>query len=1338
MPYHSCHWTRFHALTLLLMLITATLLSSISTPEDSFTDFTVDGDTTLLGDFFVLDGQNKMIYGIDLDKALGTPNSSDAIMSRLDLLDDNGDQISANPLGLAVGNRKVYVSFDDRSLYVYPFPKMYKAPNDPDPVFAPVKYQLPRVATRMDISDRRNLDTDVINSYNVLHIDDDYLAYISDEPEVIDVNETLTWRIHFLDPGTLEDKGSVPVNDPPKPDFVNWEDGEELRNGYQLTGVSAFPLPEGSNEPGADWGDFSFFNGWNKMGYGVLSLGPDSLTIVDPTGNPQMNFTAPETTEAETVMETSLDLIGPQSHLPQDYALATRIIVGMGDPNTMNNGPVGSLNHVIRNGREIEVKQGERIFKSTWFPRTDLTMYDYSTYPQRTNFFWWGTSLDYDVPMESMKVHDGRVSFEVISFRDDFLENTTVFYPEITYYDIAPGDPSPFGDNPKLPYSIHTLGDVDPFALTPAQAVSLTPAVRTTASYDPRLWLDDGQRPEPGPIGVLMGFEPSGSYKLVPEDDPVAGEFEGTVVNLKEVVNTELAKGGLPSRYYFELLNWIGQVYLGTDATTGARYSGNYCLDPIPATSSFTLPSEISKPQDIAVISYAPPTISGKVTTQDRNNRNVPLQNVELRITTNNGAATYTTFTDSDGEYSFAPRGLSTRDFKVEVILRDRDGYLTLRSKAGYNDNIVSLRTKRFAFTEATDIQGFSRYKDAELNIQFSSTYAHLDPTTSAAQKAVLRDSAIYYHNTHTALDYALNTLGLIPDHKLPVDLHIHSNTAGVYYSTATSSINVEAAGGNSGAAVWESPDNREYHEFGHHVQTDSSMGGSNNLPAYLPGDVNHGGVMNSDSKDSVVEGFAEFFSILVKGDSRYQWSNAALTDLEGNFHETTVAPGKIGPDEEFNVATLLWDLVDDDTEAGDLMKLGISDVWSILDSKDITTVHSIYTAFNNSYGWKDTNATDGHSDLDLLFITHRFYSDTNKNGQWDAGEKIGYADYYEPKTAEGKAARNDRPHVNGTTLSFTLLDPDGNPLPDGQFTISVTFNDTMYDYSYITGPLPGNGTIDLYVPQDCLGMEIDPLTPGFTGSPLVIDPQDFWDHVSTAQADESDIYLNETFQLAANAIPSPASLTAFTDDPALIFLSWDTAPGYDTVVVVRGTAGQPISPWDGEVVFEGSGTSYADMDALPGLEYHYSLFTKDGDEYSQGISISVEVPIDLTESTDDQDPDDDDDDDDPDPDDDDDPDPDPDTTNGTGEEDDDDDDDDDGFPVLAAGGIAILLVLILVGALLYMNVITLPGMVKEGKAGQKDKEGSPPPPSPPPPPPDNTTGIAGSGDDPTTEDPPR
>ncbi len=108
-------------------------------------------------------------------------------------------------------------------------------------------------------------------------------------------------------------------------------------------------------------------------------------------------------------------------------------------------------------------------------------------------------------------------------------------------------------------------------------------------------------------------------------------------------------------------------------------------------------------------------------------------------------------------------------------------------------------------------------------------------------------------------------------------------------------------------------PDNREYHEYGHFFLS-LQTGDEFELPA---GDTNHGGYYeNSSTRDSFVEGFAEFYSMMVArhidGDDNSEiYTIGADYDLETDRLPWEAA----GWWEEFTVAGLLLDLVDDDPD---------------------------------------------------------------------------------------------------------------------------------------------------------------------------------------------------------------------------------------------------------------------------------------------------------------------------------------------------------------------------------------------------------------------------------------
>ena len=136
-------------------------------------------------------------------------------------------------------------------------------------------------------------------------------------------------------------------------------------------------------------------------------------------------------------------------------------------------------------------------------------------------------------------------------------------------------------------------------------------------------------------------------------------------------------------------------------------------------------------------------------------------------------------------------------------------------------------------------------------------------------------------------------------------------------------------------------PDNREYHEYGHYFLS-LATGDNFELP---PGDTNHGGYFNNSStRDSFVEGFAEFYSMMVSrhvdNDHNAEiYTIGADYDLEVNRLPWEAA----GWWEEFTIAGLLLDLVDDDDDyaARDSGLTGVSVLDISTDSEPSGTIIS-------------------------------------------------------------------------------------------------------------------------------------------------------------------------------------------------------------------------------------------------------------------------------------------------------------------------------------------------------------------------------------------------------------
>ncbi len=104
-------------------------------------------------------------------------------------------------------------------------------------------------------------------------------------------------------------------------------------------------------------------------------------------------------------------------------------------------------------------------------------------------------------------------------------------------------------------------------------------------------------------------------------------------------------------------------------------------------------------------------------------------------------------------------------------------------------------------------------------------------------------------------------------------------------------------------------PDNREYHEFGHVFHADVL---NNQIPIHI-GDHNHGGYYrNETTTDSFIEGFAEFYSVMVskhidQAANPHRYKIGAEYDIE----DDRMPWEAVGWWEEFTLAGLLLDFED-------------------------------------------------------------------------------------------------------------------------------------------------------------------------------------------------------------------------------------------------------------------------------------------------------------------------------------------------------------------------------------------------------------------------------------------
>jgi hypothetical protein len=419
---------------------------------------------------------------------------------------------------------------------------------------------------------------------------------------------------------------------------------------------------------------------------------------------------------------------------------------------------------------------------------------------------------------------------------------------------------------------------------------------------------------------------------------------------------------------------------------------------------------------------------------------------------------------------------------------------------------------------------------------------------------------AIYYHTRQAwALsDRLFQTL----DYGLPVDVVGFSATNGVYWSGSMSYnpgrwpdpyINIEELGGASLIYELDRPDNREWHEFGHHVQADMLGDAAPSDPVGADS-VNHRGYRNVTTTDSWAEGFAEFYSLLtgreIAGKAEkpephlYRWNiDGGYSNLEGNYRANSVTWW----DEEFAVAGLLWDLVDPvdladasvmtgtnhiRTTYADCIELDWRTLWSYFpqDYTGKTALSPVATAQGYGYLFDikhlyDVLALNGvgldksrggaMTDLDELFAAHGFFSDISPmNAAFDAGETVGLTGYRAWSfNEEGVAVqvperpdRRDREPVPGSYVAVSAVDAEtGAPLDARDFLVEVRFAPPFEHYSYsFTEHAATAGRLYFYGadPQYETTTTITPLVAGHAAAPVSITNSYYIQQMATGPTD--------------------------------------------------------------------------------------------------------------------------------------------------------------------------------------------------------------------------------------------
>lgn len=457
-----------------------------------------------------------------------------------------------------------------------------------------------------------------------------------------------------------------------------------------------------------------------------------------------------------------------------------------------------------------------------------------------------------------------------------------------------------------------------------------------------------------------------------------------------------------------------------------------------------------------------------------------------------------------------------------------------------------------------------------------------------------LDDLGVIYYHTHQASDLVRPLYPKL-DYSLPVDIVGFANPAGlpsqagVFWRGEFSDggnagidpfISIEAANGASLITDGSRPDNREWHEFGHHVMADTF---ADRMPADpapchstpLPTDsCNHGGYDNVSTTDSWTEGWAEFYSMLVAREIAQEERPELYTiggkpvNLEANrlaWDEYLTSDDTVRF-EELALAGLLWDIVDpvdardftllkDGGRYADCVEVDFKTFWSDMFTpevfltspvapKDYAHIFDIKTLYDVL---RSRSVGQGHSregpltDLDELFVAHGFFADVNGNGAYDSGETIGLA---------GDSTRPNRrnfPILPGSFVAVEGLLPDGRSkvTPTNfyvQVIFDVPFDSYSYDYFQDTSQTPGRLFLVAPPARYPSTIRITPLVNGYASPPLVMTGDEYW---TAMQANPQESFASHLF--------------AF-DKQATIFLPWVVGSGNGRSADRAQITGTPVA----------------------------------------------------------------------------------------------------------------------------------------------------------------------------------
>ncbi len=472
----------------------------------------------------------------------------------------------------------------------------------------------------------------------------------------------------------------------------------------------------------------------------------------------------------------------------------------------------------------------------------------------------------------------------------------------------------------------------------------------------------------------------------------------------------------------------------------------------------------------------------GKITLVDIDNSTKPIKNVRVEAEWydelgNLKEGLNSRYSDDEGKVYFSNEELDKYEngtFRVTVVFEDKDKSVQIVDGSGLGaapTDDQRLAAPLANYTTDLVIEDFTNDFDVNLTLNHDVTEA--------------KYGRVYYHATEATA--FMKELG-VTQKKTERFYLDDPNTNGAYHN----------AGGEIGALdkgiVYsarvssftnsESPTNREWHEFGHHIMYERY---GFHLCCSAKYGLNHEGYKNGISIDSYTEGFAEFMSMMMLDHYKYPKKNlyfvgATPFDMEINYRVSSNVGGVTM--EEMSLASIYYDLLDGGSGDEDGIELSKSQIWGVIGSKNtldgqsryIYNIWDAYRAFNQTdlpglhEEWGNNQLV---SKLDRVFISHGVYADKNGDELWEPGEAVGYTIKDGVARADGETTKQfNRDLIPGSYIKLDITDEvtgweiDYYPIHVKEHVSGIEEGEAVeYDFEFDT--VPENGMININMPPE-------------------------------------------------------------------------------------------------------------------------------------------------------------------------------------------------------------------------------------------------------------------------------